>query len=561
MTFIPISRRVRLATVFLLVACALAGCESAMSANRRSPGRIENDGFKPTLPPAANYGPDPSRACPQRGVYGLVQDKMNDRFKGKAPQPEGRLCAVADTLLGWQAEGDELPPESVRQFLSSYFGLPTTVRQMLITNVDTENDQQLADALSAPVASFAESVQVPRYGLVTSRVKKGVTKAVLVMQDQSLELSPVPRKLSAGTNAALEGRALGSVEKPKVTISNVTGKLETVPGAPDKSFRTQLQCADRPGKILVQITGESEGADVIMASFPVACGGVELATAIALPGKQKGASSTNPAQVEQRLVELANADRSAAGLKPLEPDAALAKIARDVSDNRAKGKATSSSELLQAMRDADISAPVILESAVQALDDNDAYARLSNSPEDRANLMNPDVTQIGVGVAPGPAVGNKPTVIVTGLFVKQLPPPNVEEVKANLYQAISRRRADARSGSVTKDPQLEEIAQAYAAEMAKDKGRVPREKVAEIEAPLYKSFATVNEMGGLKADPLEFAEEPGIVGDARLIGVGVGVGSSPQFGKNSTYIVILMGKKQSAKAPPSARQPVKKVKK
>src|SRR5206468_12787807 len=100
--------------------------------------------------------------------------------------------------------------------------------------------------------------------------------------------------------------------------------------------------------------------------------------------------------------------------------------------------------------------------------------------------------------------------------------------------------------------------QACADEMEKQKGKVPREKVAEIEAPLYRSFATVNELGGLKAEPLEFAEEPGIVGDAKLVGVGVGIGSSPQFGKNSTYVVILMGKRQSGKAPAAARQPVKK---
>ena len=94
--------------------------------------------------------------------------------------------------------------------------------------------------------------------------------------------------------------------------------------------------------------------------------------------------------------------------------------------------------------------------------------------------------------------------------------------------------------------------------MAKDKGKVAKEKVAEIEAPLYKKFATVNELGGVKSDPLDFAEEPGIVGDAKLVGVGVGVGTSPQFGKNSTYVVILLGKRQSGKAPAAARQPVKK---
>jgi hypothetical protein len=142
--------------------------------------------------------------------------------------------------------------------------------------------------------------------------------------------------------------------------------------------------------------------------------------------------------------------------------------------------------------------------------------------------------------------------------MKQLPPPDANEIKGKLYQAIARRRTDARAGAVAKDPQLEQIAQTVASELAKGKGNLPNDRVAAIEAPLYKSFAVVNQIGGIKADALEFAEEPGIVGDAKLVGVGVGVGSSPQFGKNSTYVVILMGKKHAGKAPAAAKQPVKK---
>ena len=72
--------------------------------------------------------------------------------------------------------------------------------------------------------------------------------------------------------------------------------------------------------------------------------------------------------------------------------------------------------------------------------------------------------------------------------------------------------------------------------------------------PRYAAF-----FGGLKADPQEFAEEPGIVGDAKLVGVGVGIGSSQQFGKNSSYVIILMGKRHAGKSPATTtRQPVKK---
>ena len=83
---------------------------------------------------------------------------------------------------------------------------------------------------------------------MTVRLKKGLTKAVLVMQDQALELSPVPRKLAPGSSAPLEGRIRGEIDKPKVEISTVTGKLQSSPASADKSIHAKLECGDRPGK-------------------------------------------------------------------------------------------------------------------------------------------------------------------------------------------------------------------------------------------------------------------------------------------------------------------------
>jgi uncharacterized protein YkwD len=297
---------------------------------------------------------------------------------------------------------------------------------------------------------------------------------------------------------------------------------------------------------------------VLVATFPVGCG-TELPIAAALPkGGGKQAGTLDPAAGEKILGDLINQERTQAGLKPVTVDADLSKVARSLADDRAKGKGITSDAVQARLKEMEISGPMVLLTEGQAMGAEDAHARFVNSPQDRANAMNADVTQVGIGVAPGPKVGDQPSVIVTELFMKQLPPPDAEEIKGQLYQAIARRRSDARAGSVAKDAQLEQIAQAYASEMAKQKGKVAKEKASEIEAPLYKSFATVNEIGGVKADALEFAEEPGVVSDAKLVGVGVGVGSSPQFGKNSTYVVILMGKKH-AKPPTAAKQqPVKK---
>ena len=410
----------------------------------------------------------------------------------------------------------------------------------------TEKD--LATMVEAPIKTFVANSVTPRYGLVTSRIKAGLTRVVIVMQDQSLEIQPIPRKLNAGQTATLSGKLLGNLVNPKVQYTDAVGKLERAEPTSEKSFTAQLKCGDRPGRIIVSVTAEHEGANAALASFPVGCGtDLPVAAALPKPGGKEAATS-DPAAVEKQLADMINAERASAGLQRLEVDTDLAKVARSISDDRAKGKGITSNELTRRLQEMDISAPTILVSEAQALSGEDAYTRLSNSPQDRANAMNSEMTHFGIGVAPGPPVDQRPTVVVSELFLKQVPPPNADEVKANLYKAISRRRTDARAGAVTKDPELEQIAQAYASQMAKDKGKVAKEKVAEIEAPLYKKFATVNELGGVKSDPLDFAEEPGIVGDAKLVGVGVGVGTSPQFGKNSTYVVILLGKRRSKRS-------------
>ena len=549
------------AAAFLLA----AGCASVAAVNKRSPGVLENGSFRPSRAPVTNYGPDPALTCPERGINGLVADEV-----GGAAQPEGRLCAVADTLFGWEGTGTDIPPENVLAVISSDFGLPQQVRKVVLSTVNTAergslgdvagpSDKDVATMIAEPIKSFASSAQVPRYGLVVQRIKKGITKISLVMQDQNIEMKPLPRKLNSGQTATVSGTLAGKLSNPKVQYTDAVGKLERPTAQPGKEFSAELKCGDRPGRILVQIVGQQEGADVLLANFPVGCGiDLPVAAAVAPAGGKQAAATTDPAAGEKQLLEKINQDRSTAGLKPVELDPDLSKVARSLSDDRAKGKGTTPEEVQRRLKELEISAPLLLVSEAQAFGAEDAYMRFSNSPEDRANAMNPDMTQAGIGIAPTPPVDGRPMVIVTELFLKQLPPPDAAEVKANLYKAIERRRSDARAGAVTKDPQLEQIAQAYASEMAKQGGKVPKERIAEIEAPLYKSFATVNELGGVKSDPLDFAEEPAIVGDAKAVGVGVGVGGSPQFGKNSTYVVILLGKRPAAKAPAANRQPVKK---
>lgn len=548
-------RGVPLAAAHAAVAFLLAaGCGGSLAANKRSTGIVENGAFKPGKPPVPTYGKEPSLTCPERGVNGLVQDGL-----ATVAEPDGRLCAVAETLLGWE---NDSPPENVIATVSQYFGLPQVVRRVTLQNFDTQEStsggiptpgatqKDLADLLVTPIKSFAATAQSARYGLVTQRIRKGVTRVALVLQDQSIEIQPpFPRKLNPGQSATLSGSVLGKLNNPKVQFSDAVGHLEQPKGTPGKTFSTEIKCGDHPGKILVQVSAESpEGGDVPVANFPVGCA-TELPVAATVPtAGAETAAVVDPPAAEKKIGELINQERTQAGLKALQIDEDLSKIARSISEDRAKGKSTTSAELNQRLKEAEISAPQLYESLAQTTGAEQAYQLMSNNPQDRANAMNPNVTQVGIGVAPGAVINDKKTIIVTELFMKQLPPPDPEAIKAKLYQGIEQRRSDARAPAVTKDPELEQIAQAYAAEMAKDKGQVPKARISEIEAPLYKGFSKVDEIGGVKADPMEFAQEPGVVGDAKLVGVGTAVGVSPNFGKNSTYVIILMGKKHEAKA-------------
>src|SRR6185503_21234842 len=85
------------------VAAALffSGCAASLAANKRSPGTVENGEFKPSRPPEANYGADPALVCPDRGNNGALIEALKNKMGDKAPAQDGRLCAIADTLLGW----------------------------------------------------------------------------------------------------------------------------------------------------------------------------------------------------------------------------------------------------------------------------------------------------------------------------------------------------------------------------------------------------------------------------------------------------------------------------
>src|SRR4051794_20245270 len=171
---------------FAAALIVLAGCAAAMQANKKSPGKVENGEFKPERPAQEKYGADPALTCPGSS-NGALEEELNLRGPkdGKRAQPDGRLCAIADTMMGWKGPETELPPESVRSFVSYYFGIPGQVRRMTINNVETEDPKNIATSAADAVLSFSASAAKPLYGLMTERIKKGNSRLSLVFFDET----------------------------------------------------------------------------------------------------------------------------------------------------------------------------------------------------------------------------------------------------------------------------------------------------------------------------------------------------------------------------------------
>ncbi len=570
------ARRALLAAAIAAIAAA-AACAAVESA-RRSPGTLAGGKFSATRPPAASYGQDPTRNCPEGGVFKMIEDNVAESAKGSSGSPakaDGRLCAVADTFLGWDAA--ELPSESVLSFVSWHFGLPTPVNRITITTLETEDPRQIAGRLADVVSSFAANAAEPRFGAATQRVRagmsapgattattseskaaqRGITRVVVVLQDAALEMDPVPRQLPANGEATLNGRFLGANADPKVLACDPSGKLETPPQTPGKAFRATLRCGERAGIMPVEIRAQKEGTETVVARFPVACG-TSLPTSVAVPEPPKGTADV--AAEERKLFERMNAARAAAGVPPIAFDDAVARVVRSYAESLRQqsqpGASAPSVDVVARLREAEVISPLVLLNPVVARTPEEGEARMLLTPIHLANILNPQATHGAAGVALAKTPEGAPEAFVADLLVRELPPVDVATVRPKLYEAVARKRADARAAPLARDPRLEEAAQKYADELAAARGNLSGDRANALVAPLYKSYRTLNVLLGAKADPMEFAEESGVLASGKVIGIGAGQGAHPVLGKNAVYVVILIGEERAAA--PAKKRPARR---
>ncbi|SRR6266851_6381896 len=548
--------------VVVLLFAALAGC-AGVGASQRGGGaaNIAGGKFTPTAAPAAAYGADPSRKCGSNRISDAVQEAATGAAasaRKPAPRADGRLCAIAESLLAWD---DKQPvPDALRRFLAEHFGVVQPVARVLVTTFPPQSEEDTADRIAEAIRDYLGVASNVQYGLATSRIRQGPidrsalasgtaqpasTKAALVMQDASLELDPLPRKLEPTGQAVVKGRLLGGLQNAKVLISDTRGKLLQPPEQKTQQFSAPIACEGRTGRIVVEIRGEDQGSPKVLADLPVMCG-TDPPTSVELASAQPG----DPAQQEHAIFDRINQERTSASLPALNWDDRVAQVARAASQSDAQasakggGSAITSQEVSQRIRQAGVSSALVLQNPGQGVSAADAHDRFATSPVHRANYMSADATHGGVGVAYY-AIQDTPEAVVNEIFVRELAAIDLATLRPKLREAIDKNRAAAGAPPFKDDPSLEKVAQQYAEQLAAASGDMSNARHSQLVSPLYRSFRTVDLLSGPKGDPMEIADERTVLTTKeKLVGLGLAQGNNPTLGPNTVYMVLIFGTKK-----------------
>jgi uncharacterized protein YkwD len=244
---------------------------------------------------------------------------------------------------------------------------------------------------------------------------------ILALQDQQLELGPVPRRMAVQGGLTLSGRLLGKFADPELLVTVPSGAVrrQKLPYRENR-FEARMACDAGVGKYQVEIGGTDRGGPAVLANFPVYCGGeppdrvqVVVANAVVQPTRQK------PEDVERDLVGFINHARVSANLKPLVLDPRLAQVARNHSIEMAKtGRvehvSARSGSAVDRLRTAHVEPmpSVVAENVGQDYSAAQVHSGFMSSPGHRGNVLSPDVTHVGIGAAAGP----NGSVFVTELF-------------------------------------------------------------------------------------------------------------------------------------------------
>lgn len=508
--------------------------------------------FSPRSAAAEHYNDARAQAVPASPIEVEVTRSVTDTAAALgqlAPAPDDRLFAVAGELAQI-VDGAAPPPYEIVEFSLAHHGILEPSPQIVVVVADKDDVAGVGAELRRKLPAILGAGPRPRFSRLGVGVAdlEGRMRVVLALQASFVRTEPFPRKIPQGGAAVLRGHLLAPYAEPELYVTDPAGKVTELPLSREGvlGFRGEIFCRSGDGKQQVEIVGHDASGSAVLANFPVYCGQEPPASMRMVLHVVEAVADAQTA--EGRIFVLLNQDRQKAGLPPLVRDERAAGIARAHSEDMHEGgfvahvSPTTGDAQARAARSG-LVVPLLLENIARAYSPEEAQAGLMNSPGHRQNVLSPEATHLGVGVALGREVGGQRELYVTQVFFREPPRLDVTAALVLATRSIAEARARASIPAVTEDRELVRLAQDFATRMGAGESWEGLEAQADRALDkLGARFRAVQTVVLILGDPAQVGSSR--VLDARVTHMGVGLarGDEPTLGKGMYFVVIFLGR-------------------
>lgn len=479
-----------------------------------------------TAPPETSQLADVVRAAMGPGGAALIVD----------PALTSTARAIAERVA---ADPAHRPPSArLVQGLAWQAGLTDPIPS--IVTVHRGGDGALGDETAAGLREIAAQDQPSHLGV--AEVSRGAERwMVIALSRRRLRLAAVPRQLSRGARLVLEGAIEPGLRSPTLSLAHPDGRVEDQPLGEGPGFLVRVPL-DAAGVWQVELEATGPEGNTVLANFPVYVD----APAPAAPDDSAPEQVGDPVEVEAALFRLTNEARARAHLAPLAVLPALTEAARahcrDMAEHRfvAHNSPTQGTTTDRLQR-AGLRSGLTLENVARGYGPQEIFDGLMASPGHRANILNADVTHVGVGVARDPS-GNG--LLVTQDFVAVATAIDPAGAAQSLLRAINLARRGRGLSPLEERPILTTAAREAAAGFFRDPSRTQQQSLQDAstrvqrEGLLYRRISLAAAFGP-RIDGAERLE-PLLDEASRFIGVGVAQGDRPDAPPNSVFVVYVL---------------------
>jgi hypothetical protein len=505
----------------------------------------------PARAAADRYDEPPPRATAPVPPLVARIDQLVARLASQSRRPvplrDPRLDAAADEIARIVPDRAPPPNELVQGALWLH-GIVEPPPQLLLTTMGAQNEDELLARLAADLPAVLGQGRYARIGVGLQPLGQGETRVLVALQESFVNIRSLPRSLPIGARVDLSGSLRDDFVNPEAFVTAPDGKVLTRMALHGRAsaFGGSFKCGPEPGRYQVEITGDDRFGATVLANFPLWCGQPAPRTLreVAPPGGHDEESAT-PQAAERTAFKLLNADRARAGLLPLGWDESLANVARghslDMMAHDFFGHISPSTGSAQdRVRKAGLDTQLLLENVARAFTAGESERGLMSSPGHRANILNAEVSRVGIGVA---IEKESHELLVTQLF--SLPP---EQFGAHSSDDVRRQMDELRRARkkppLVHEPAFDELAQSMAARLAS--GKLTSSNVSKqigetiaSQSDRWREVRSVVAVVGSPSQVVPMAKEPLV--DEAITHVGLGIERGPRReGGHGLYVVIIL---------------------